>query len=69
MVVNETGTLEKSAVLKKIKKTNFLSSVYACVKVKVVAADSEDLYWKKRKLMQMSKTWSVSVSLSLRPVC
>lgn len=44
VVVNEIGTLEKSNVLKNAKKTNFLSTVYVRVRVKVVAANSEDLY-------------------------
>lgn len=69
VVVNEIGTLEKSDVLKKAKKTTFLSSVYVCVRVKLVVANSEDLYWKKRKLMQTSKIQSLSVSLSLRSAC
>lgn len=44
VVVNEIGTLEKSNVLKNAKKTNFLSTVYVHVRVKLVAANSEDLY-------------------------
>lgn len=80
VVVNETSTVEKSGVLKKAKKNNCLSSLYVCVRVKLVAAYSEDLYWKKnpqnnnkknpkqtkpkQQHMQISKTWSVSVSLS-----
>lgn len=55
VVVNETSRVEKSDVLKKAKKNNCLSSVYVCVRVKLVAGYSEDLYW-KNKNKQNDKT-------------
>lgn len=67
MVVNEIGTPEKNYFLKKAEKA--FSALCMCIRVKLVSANSEDLYCKTRKLMQMSENCSVSVSLCLRTAC